>query len=65
MTGSSAGTMAFMARPQLTNYKFAKPEVDVWATHSASTAEPSARSSTGTTFRHGSPLTYSAMRTPP
>ncbi|MBY8858243.1 protein kinase [Nocardia sp. CA2R105] len=31
MTGSSAGTMAFMARPQLTDYKFAKPEVDVWA----------------------------------
>ncbi|WP_063813672.1 protein kinase domain-containing protein [Nocardia anaemiae] len=31
MTGSTAGTVAFMARPQLVNYKFAKPAVDVWA----------------------------------
>ncbi|WP_280274848.1 protein kinase domain-containing protein [Nocardia wallacei] len=31
MTGSMAGTVGFMARPQLINYKFAKPEVDVWA----------------------------------
>ncbi|RZQ60091.1 protein kinase domain-containing protein [Amycolatopsis suaedae] len=30
-TGAVAGTMAFMARPQLVNFKFAKPAVDVWA----------------------------------
>lgn len=32
MTGTMAGTVGFMARPQLIDYKFAKPEVDVWAT---------------------------------
>lgn len=31
MTGSAAGTVGFMSRPQLINYKFVKPEVDVWA----------------------------------
>ncbi|MFE3617771.1 protein kinase domain-containing protein, partial [Streptomyces anulatus] len=32
LTGSTAGTVGFMSRPQLINYKFARPEVDVWAT---------------------------------
>jgi serine/threonine protein kinase len=27
----SAGTLAFMPRQQLVNFKYAKPEVDVWA----------------------------------
>jgi eukaryotic-like serine/threonine-protein kinase len=31
MTGSVGGTMAFMARPQLVQYKYAKPDVDVWS----------------------------------
>mgnify|MGYP002779482053 CR=1 FL=1 len=31
MTGSCAGTPHFMPRQQLLNYRFAKPEVDVWA----------------------------------
>lgn len=30
-TGSIGGTVAFMARQQVVSYKFAKPEVDVWA----------------------------------
>ncbi len=30
-TGSVGGTVAVMARAQIVNYKFAKPEVDVWA----------------------------------
>lgn len=30
-TGSVGGTVAFMARQQIVSYKFAKPEVDVWA----------------------------------
>jgi len=30
-TGSLGGTVAFMARQQIISYKFAKPEVDVWA----------------------------------
>lgn len=30
-TGSIGGTVAFMARQQIISYKFAKPEVDVWA----------------------------------
>ncbi|MGH3940907.1 MAG: serine/threonine-protein kinase [Pseudonocardiaceae bacterium] len=30
-TGAVGGTIPFMARPQLINYKFAGPEVDVWA----------------------------------
>ena len=30
VTGAAAGTFAFMARQQLINYKYAKPEVDVW-----------------------------------
>jgi hypothetical protein len=35
MTGEAAGTTPFMARPQLINYKYAKPDVDVWATAAA------------------------------
>jgi len=31
MTGSVGGTMPFMARPQLIQYKYAKPDVDVWS----------------------------------
>jgi serine/threonine-protein kinase len=31
VTGDRAGTMAFMPRQQLINFKKAKPEVDVWA----------------------------------
>jgi eukaryotic-like serine/threonine-protein kinase len=31
MTGSVGGTMPFMARPQLIDYKHAKPDVDVWS----------------------------------
>jgi len=30
-TGVYAGTPVFMARQQITNFKYAKPEVDVWA----------------------------------
>jgi serine/threonine protein kinase len=30
-TGALGGTVVFMARQQIINYKFAKPEVDVWA----------------------------------
>lgn len=30
-TGTAAGTVAYMPRVQLVNYKYAKPEVDVWA----------------------------------
>lgn len=32
LTGTVAGTIGYMSRPQLINYKFAKPEVDIWAT---------------------------------
>ncbi|MBI5815970.1 MAG: protein kinase [Nitrospinae bacterium] len=31
MTGSSAGTPLFMPRQQVINFKYAKPDVDVWA----------------------------------
>lgn len=31
MTGAVAGTPAFMPRQQVINFKYAKPEVDVWA----------------------------------
>lgn len=31
MTGAMAGTVGYMARPQLTDYRFARPEVDVWS----------------------------------
>lgn len=31
MTGAVAGTVGFMSRPQLVNYKYAKPPVDVWS----------------------------------
>jgi hypothetical protein len=31
MTGAIGGTMPFMARPQLIQYKYAKPDVDVWS----------------------------------
>jgi hypothetical protein len=31
-TGTTAGTVAYMPRAQLINFKYAKPEVDVWAT---------------------------------
>jgi eukaryotic-like serine/threonine-protein kinase len=31
LTGSVAGTMPFMARPQLIDYKHALPDVDVWS----------------------------------
>jgi hypothetical protein len=31
-TGSVGGTVAYMSRQQILDYKFAKPEVDVWAT---------------------------------
>lgn len=30
-TGAVGGTVAFMARQQIVDYKYAKPEVDVWA----------------------------------
>jgi serine/threonine-protein kinase len=30
-TGSAAGTPVFMARQQVVNFKYAKPDVDVWA----------------------------------
>ena len=30
-TGSAAGTPVFMPRQQVVNFKYAKPEVDVWA----------------------------------
>lgn len=30
-TGAAAGTVNFMARKQLINYKYAKPDVDVWS----------------------------------
>jgi eukaryotic-like serine/threonine-protein kinase len=32
MSGTMAGTPYFMSRPQLINFKYSKPEVDVWAT---------------------------------
>jgi eukaryotic-like serine/threonine-protein kinase len=32
MTGSQVGTPCFMPRQQVLDYKYAKPEVDVWAT---------------------------------
>ncbi|NMN97467.1 protein kinase domain-containing protein [Antrihabitans stalactiti] len=32
MTGAIAGTLSFMAYPQLIDYKRAKPDVDVWST---------------------------------
>jgi serine/threonine protein kinase len=32
MSGTMAGTPYFMSRPQLINFKYAKPEVDIWAT---------------------------------
>lgn len=31
MTGTIAGTVSFMSRKQLINYKYAKPDVDVWS----------------------------------
>ncbi|MGB9221858.1 protein kinase domain-containing protein [Mycobacterium sp.] len=31
MTGAIGGTMPFMSRPQLIQYKYAKPDVDVWS----------------------------------
>jgi eukaryotic-like serine/threonine-protein kinase len=31
VTGSNAGTPVFMCRQQLLNYKYSKPEVDIWA----------------------------------
>ncbi|MFF5157796.1 protein kinase [Streptomyces sp. NPDC000348] len=31
-TGAVGGSVAFMPRAQIVNYKFARPEVDVWAT---------------------------------
>jgi hypothetical protein len=31
MTGEAAGTFGFMGRKQLINYKYAKPDVDVWS----------------------------------
>ncbi len=31
MTGNAAGTPCFMPRQQVIDYKYAKPEVDVWA----------------------------------
>jgi eukaryotic-like serine/threonine-protein kinase len=31
MTGDVGGTVAFMARPQVISYKYAKPDVDVWS----------------------------------
>jgi eukaryotic-like serine/threonine-protein kinase len=31
LTGAIVGTLAFMARPQLVNFRHAKPEVDVWS----------------------------------
>jgi eukaryotic-like serine/threonine-protein kinase len=31
LTGSKAGTPAFMPRQQVLNFKYAQPEVDVWA----------------------------------
>jgi serine/threonine protein kinase len=31
-TGSVGGTVAYMSRQQIIDYKFAKPEVDVWST---------------------------------
>ncbi|MGH1394072.1 MAG: protein kinase domain-containing protein [Trichormus sp.] len=32
LTGSKAGTPAFIPRQQLLNFKYVQPEVDVWAT---------------------------------
>jgi pSer/pThr/pTyr-binding forkhead associated (FHA) protein len=32
VTGSSAGTPAFIPRQQIVNFKYTKPDVDVWAT---------------------------------
>ena len=32
MSGTSAGTPNFMCRQQVLNFKYAKPEVDIWAT---------------------------------
>ncbi len=32
LTGNASGTLAFMSRQQLLDFKHAKPEVDVWAT---------------------------------
>ncbi|KAB8330985.1 protein kinase [Scytonema tolypothrichoides VB-61278] len=32
MSGTKAGTPAFMPRQQVINFKYAKPEVDIWAT---------------------------------
>ncbi|KZL50423.1 serine/threonine protein kinase [Nodularia spumigena CENA596] len=32
MSGTKAGTPVFMPRQQLINFKYAKPEVDIWAT---------------------------------
>lgn len=31
LTGSAVGTLGFMSRQQVINFKYAKPEVDVWA----------------------------------
>ncbi|MDV8065581.1 protein kinase [Rhodococcus sp. IEGM 1366] len=31
-TGESAGTMRFMSREQLTNFKYSRPAIDVWST---------------------------------
>ena len=31
VTGQAAGTPSFMPRQQITNYRYAKPDVDVWA----------------------------------
>jgi serine/threonine protein kinase len=31
VTGSVGGTLAFMPRQQVLNFKYAKPDVDVWA----------------------------------
>jgi eukaryotic-like serine/threonine-protein kinase len=31
MTGEAAGTFGFMGRKQLINYKYAKPDVDIWS----------------------------------
>ncbi|RCJ14555.1 hypothetical protein A6S26_10590 [Nostoc sp. ATCC 43529] len=32
MSGTHAGTPVFMPRQQVINFKYAKPEVDIWAT---------------------------------
>ncbi|WP_236050523.1 serine/threonine-protein kinase [Nonomuraea cypriaca] len=51
-TGTAAGTVAYMSRTQLVDYKYAKPEVDVWAT-----AATLYRMLTGTTPRDFPPNT--------